>query len=108
MSLFKEGEFGLAKERLPIFQAAADAYQWPPELEQALQAELGPRWMVWVLMAIDSRESRFGLLLDEDGLPGMPGMVTARYRLMTGATGLFATRGNGRTWPPRWSMCGRT
>ena len=52
MSLFKEGEFGLAKERLPIFQAAADAYQWPPELEQALQAELGPRWMVWVLMAI--------------------------------------------------------
>ena len=68
MSLFKEGEFGLAKERLPIFQAAADAYQWPPELEQALQAELGPRWMVWVLMAIDSRESRFGLLLDEDGL----------------------------------------
>ena len=66
--MIRSEEIPLAKDRLPIFQAAADAYQWPPELAQALQAELGPQWLTWVLAAIDSRESRFGLLLDEDGL----------------------------------------
>jgi len=66
--MIRSEEIPLAKDRLPIFQAAADAYQWPPELAQALEAELGPQWLTWVLAAIDSRESRFSLLLDEDGL----------------------------------------
>ncbi len=61
-------EYDLAKARLPIFQEAADTYKWPPELEAAMQALLGPRWMTLVLMGLDSRESRFGLLLDENGL----------------------------------------
>jgi hypothetical protein len=69
MALFQDGELDLAKDRLPIFQAAAALYQWPDELNQAMQADLGtPDWMTWVLAAIDSRESRFGMLLDEDGL----------------------------------------
>lgn len=69
MPLFQDGELDLAKERLPIFQTAAAQYQWPDELAQAMQADLGTSdWMTWVLAAIDSRESRFGALLDEDGL----------------------------------------
>jgi hypothetical protein len=64
---FKSEEFGRAREYLPVFQAAADAYQWPAELEAVMQQALGPRWMTWVLMGIASRESRFGLLLDENG-----------------------------------------
>lgn len=64
----KPEEFDLARERLPIFQAAAGAYRWPEELETVMQQVLGPRWMTWVLMGIASRESRFGLLLDEAGL----------------------------------------
>lgn len=69
MPLFQDGELDLAKDRLPTFQAAAAQYQWPDELAQAMQADLGtPDWMTWVLAAIDSRESRFGLLLDADGL----------------------------------------
>jgi len=56
-----------AREYLPIFQAAADAYQWPEELEPIMQQALGPAWMVWVLMGIASRESRMGLLLDVEG-----------------------------------------
>jgi len=64
----KQQELDRAKDRLPIFQAAADAYEWPPELEEAMKGDLGPQWMVWILAAIDSRESRFGLALDEDGL----------------------------------------
>ena len=58
-----------ARERLPIFQAAADAYRWPAELEAVMQQALGPQWMTWVLVAIDSAARvRFGLALDEDGL----------------------------------------
>ena len=34
---------------LPIFQAAADATKWPPELEEGHeQGDLGPQWMVWI------------------------------------------------------------
>ena len=64
----KQQELDRARDRLPIFQAAADAYEWPPELAEAMQGDLGPQWMVWILAAIDSRESRFGLALDENGL----------------------------------------
>jgi hypothetical protein len=64
---FKPEEFGRAREYLPVFQAAADAYRWPAELEAVMQQALGPRWMAWILMGIASRESRFGLLLDENG-----------------------------------------
>jgi hypothetical protein len=66
-SNIKPEEFDLARERLPIFQAAADAYRWPEELEAAMFKAMGADWMKYVLMGIDSRESRFGLLLDEDG-----------------------------------------
>ena len=69
MSLFQDGELDLAKDRLPTFIAAAAQYKWPDELEQAMQADLGTiAWMAWVLAGIDSRESRFGALLDADGL----------------------------------------
>ena len=69
MPLFQDGELDAAKDRLPIFQAAASQYNWPTELVTAMQADLGtPDWMTWVLVAIDSRESRFGMLLDADGL----------------------------------------
>ena len=64
---FKPEEFDRAWEFLPVFQAAADAYRWPEELEAVMQQALGPRCMTWVLMGIASRESRFGLLLDENG-----------------------------------------
>jgi len=67
-AIIRPEEFGRLRERLPIFQAAAARYKWPDELEVFMDAELGPNWIVWVLAAIDSRESRFGLLLDEDGL----------------------------------------
>ena len=69
MGLFQDGELDLAKERLPIFQAAASQYNWPTELVTAMRADLGTDdWMTYVLAAIDSRESRFGVLLDADGL----------------------------------------
>ena len=69
MPLFQDGELDLAKERLPIFQAAASQYNWPTELVTAMRTDLGTDdWMTWVLAAIDSRESRFGMLLDADGL----------------------------------------
>ena len=64
----KQQELDRAKDRLPIFQAAADAYRWPEELEAVMFKIIGSQWMVWILAAIDSRESRFGLALDEDGL----------------------------------------
>jgi len=61
-------QLSLAKERLPLFLEAASQYPWPAELAQAMKADLGdPDWMVWVLAGIGSRESHFGLLLDEDG-----------------------------------------
>jgi len=63
---FKSEEFDRAREFLPVFQTAADAYQWPAELEVVMREALSPRWMTWVLMGIASRESRFGLLLDEN------------------------------------------
>lgn len=67
--MFQDGELDLAKDRLLIFQVAASQYNWPTELVVAMQADLGtPDWMTLVLAAIDSRESRFGLLLDADGL----------------------------------------
>jgi uncharacterized protein (TIGR02594 family) len=65
---FKPDELALARQYLPIIQAAADAYTWPPELIAVMQQALGPNWMVWVLCGIASRESRFGLLLDAEGL----------------------------------------
>ncbi|MFA5381848.1 MAG: M15 family metallopeptidase [Candidatus Micrarchaeia archaeon] len=65
---FKPDELALARKYLPIIQAAADAYTWPPELVAVMQQALGPNWMVWVLCGIASRESRFGLLLDAEGL----------------------------------------
>jgi hypothetical protein len=69
MTLFKNGELDLARDRMPIFQAAAAKYSWPEELNQAMQADLGTSdWMTWVLAGIDSRESHMGLSLDEDGL----------------------------------------
>ena len=69
MGLFQDGELDLAKDRLPVFQAAASQYNWPTELVTAMRADLGTDdWMTWVLAAIDSRESRFGALLDADGL----------------------------------------
>ena len=69
MPLFQDGELDLAKDRLPVFQAAASQYNWPTELVTAMRADLGTDdWMTWVLAAIDSRESRFGALLDADGL----------------------------------------
>jgi uncharacterized protein (TIGR02594 family) len=64
----EDEELALARERLPIFQAAADAYQWPEEVEAVMFKTIGAEWMKYVLMGIDSRESRFGVLLDEDGL----------------------------------------
>jgi len=64
---FKSEEFGRAREYLPVFQAAAETYHWPAELAEVMQQVLGPRWMTWVLMGIASRESRFGVLLDDDG-----------------------------------------
>jgi uncharacterized protein (TIGR02594 family) len=67
-SKFRPQEIDLARERMPIFQAAADAYQWPEEVHAAMFKSIGAEWMKYVLMAIDSRESRFGLLLDENGL----------------------------------------
>ncbi len=74
--MLEDQELELAKERLPVFKAAAEAYQWPQEIIDAVTADLGlvalasapADFMTWVLMAIDSRESRFGLLLDGDGL----------------------------------------
>ncbi|RJR43825.1 MAG: hypothetical protein C4567_05160 [Deltaproteobacteria bacterium] len=63
----KESELNRAQERLPIFRAAADAYAFPEELAEAMIPSLGPFWLLWVLMAICSRESRFGLALDADG-----------------------------------------
>jgi hypothetical protein len=67
--MFNDEELDLARARLSIFQAAASAYQWPDEVDQAMSADLGhPDWMAWVLAAIDSRESNFGLALDADGL----------------------------------------
>lgn len=66
--VFRPEELARARERMPIFQAAAAAYQWPEELETAMFNDFGAEWMTWVLAAIDSRESRFGLLLDADGL----------------------------------------
>jgi uncharacterized protein (TIGR02594 family) len=64
----EDEELALARERLPIFQAAADAYEWPEEVEAVMFKTIGAEWMKYVLMGIDSRESRFGVLLDEDGL----------------------------------------
>jgi len=61
-------ELDRGRERLPIFQAAADAYRWPEELEAVMFKIIGSQWMTWILAAIDSRESRFGLALDGDGL----------------------------------------
>lgn len=61
-------EIPLARERLEIFRAAAENMNFPEEVGEALAEDLGPGWLIWILMAIDSRESRFGLLLDEDGL----------------------------------------
>lgn len=58
-------ETTLAKARMAIFKKAASTYVWPSEVIQALAADLGPDWMTWVLMGIDSRESRFGILLDK-------------------------------------------
>jgi hypothetical protein len=61
-------ELGLAHKYYPIFQVSAETYQWPAELEAVMQQQLGPYWMLWVLMGIASRESRMGLLLDGNGL----------------------------------------
>ncbi|MFA4904486.1 MAG: M15 family metallopeptidase [Desulfobaccales bacterium] len=66
--MFKPEELALARQYLPAIQAAADSCTWPPELEAIMQRQLGPRWMDWVLCGIASRESRFGLLLDDEGL----------------------------------------
>jgi len=68
LNILKPEEIDLARDRIPIFQAAADAYTFPDELKALMEPMLGPNWFMWVLMGIDSRESRFGLLLDEDGL----------------------------------------
>jgi hypothetical protein len=56
------------RERWPIFRAAADEYKWPDEVSATMIEALGKDWMALVLAAINSRESRFGLALDEDGL----------------------------------------
>ena len=42
--------------------------RWPEEVHAVMFKTIGAEWMKYVLMAIDSRESRFGVLLDEDGL----------------------------------------
>lgn len=60
-------EIERARDRLHIFRAAAAKYVWPEELEELMQEDLGPEWMVWVLAGINSRESRFGLALDKNG-----------------------------------------
>lgn len=56
------------KERLPIFKTAADKYSWPDELKAVMVPSLGPDWAEWVLAGINARESRFGALLDANGL----------------------------------------
>jgi len=63
-----EKELALAKTCLPIYKAAAGDYHWPEEVGRALSHILGKDWCAWVLMAIGSRESRQGLLLDADDL----------------------------------------
>ncbi len=56
-----------AGKLLPVFGKVAAEYDWPGELAQALKGILGPDWFLWTLMAICSRETRFGLLLDKNG-----------------------------------------
>jgi hypothetical protein len=65
---FDPQEIPRARERLPIIRASIVGYEWPAEVVAALEPELGPEWLVWILAGILSRESRFGLLLDENGL----------------------------------------
>lgn len=60
-------EMRAARDLLPVFERVAAAHEWPEELGQALEPLLGPKWIVWTLMAICSRESRFGLALDKSG-----------------------------------------
>lgn len=61
-------ELRRARERLPIIRASIVGYEWPEEVLAALEPELGSEWFVWILVGILSRESGFGLLLDENGL----------------------------------------
>jgi len=61
-------EFDLARRNFQVFQKAGNAYKWPEDLAAAMRPAWGNLWMTWVLMGIASRESRFGLLLDADGL----------------------------------------
>jgi len=60
-------ELKLAKEYWSIFNGVQQIIQWPDEVNIAMQ-ELGPDWFLYILMGIASRESRFGLALDENGL----------------------------------------
>lgn len=61
-------EIPLARARFPVFRATAATFEFPAEVHQAMSAELGPDWLIWILMGIDSRESWFGLLLNKEGL----------------------------------------
>lgn len=67
MGSVTRAEMAKAKEMGGIFRKAAATVEWPPELDAALRPKLGADWDVLTLMAICSRESRFGLLLDKDG-----------------------------------------
>jgi hypothetical protein len=68
MVTFTEDQLNRCKSRIAVFRGAAKDYKWPDEVETDMKEELGPEWMMWVLAAIDSRESHFGALLDRQGL----------------------------------------
>jgi hypothetical protein len=85
-----------AKRRLPIFRAAAAKYQWPEEVDNLLAIDLGPDWMAWVLMGICSRESQFGLLLDQEG-KGDNGHGHGEMQIDDRSHGRFCASGKWRT-----------
>lgn len=67
MSNLKENEIALAKKLLPFFVEIAKLYEFDEEVNDDMSKNFTEHWFIYLLMAIASRESRFGLLLDSDG-----------------------------------------
>jgi len=65
---FSREELIRFEARRQVFKQAGSTYKWPEELDKPMTEEFGETWMAWVLAAICSRESRFGLALSGAGL----------------------------------------
>ena len=69
MSNLSDNEIAKAKELLPIFKEVGDMYQFDDDVKSIVVPNFTDHWFHYLLMAICSRESKFGLILS----PNMTG-----------------------------------